>query len=134
MNQENKELLLQYLCMSLPYEVKVVYFLNNTTCGKPFTLNQISTNFEVEEIRPYLRLFKDMTKEEKVELLNIIQKESDIVINNLKTNNCGILEGKYHFNSLLELQWCLKKHFDIMDLVPEGLAIVVTEENNPYKE
>lgn len=32
-----------------------------------------------------------------------------------------------------DVDWLNKNHFDYRDLIPKGLAIEVTEENNPYK-
>ena len=31
------------------------------------------------------------------------------------------------------IDWLLKNHFDFLELIQKGLAIEVTEENNPYK-
>lgn len=48
----------------------------------------------------------------------------------------GILQDVAYANPLNfqnALIWLLQNHFDIFGLIPKGLAIEVTEENNPYK-
>ena len=45
----------------------------------------------------------------------------------------GYINGTF-INAGLIVNWLLKNHFDFMGLIPKGLAIEVTEENNPYKE
>lgn len=37
------------------------------------------------------------------------------------------------YNYLHKMDWLLSKHFDVRGLIPKGLAIEVTKENNPYK-
>jgi hypothetical protein len=32
------------------------------------------------------------------------------------------------------IDWLLKNHFDFRSLIPKGLAIEVTKDNNPYKD
>ena len=32
------------------------------------------------------------------------------------------------------VDWCNKKHFDYRSLIEKGLAIKVTDENNPYEK
>ena len=124
MAQEDKELLIKDLCARLPYNVKV-----KVECGDipyaPTILSKLDIkrkvalfNFEVriENCKPYLRLMSSMTEEEKEELIK---------------NFWGSHTAKDTFE---ELSWHLSKHFDINELIPRGLAIEVTEENNPYKE
>ena len=64
-----------------------------------------------------------MTEEEKDELMNIVEQETKIICEQIKINDCGIKEGKYHFNSLLELNWLNAHHFDYRGLIEKGLAL-----------
>lgn len=75
------------------------------------------------DIRPYLFPLSSMTEEQKEELKDEISKQTEILIERMKNDDCGIDCGKYHFHSLLELEWCNKNHFDYRDLIPKDLAI-----------
>ena len=47
----------------------------------------------------------------------------------------GLMIGTDNISYMLDvIDWLLKNHFDFRGLIPKGLAIAVTEENNPYKE
>ena len=149
MTQENKDLLLKDLCARLPYGVKCYSYCfkidgNHCECygtldsiklgvWYPFHLsNRISINngatYEetFSEVKPYLFPLSSMTEEQKEELKNEISKQTDILIERMKNDDCGIDCGKYHFHSLLELEWLLKNHFDYRGLIPKGLAIDAT--------
>lgn len=120
MEQEDKKLLLRYLCMALPYKVKVCLYERETCIllgidGCDIYLDVDSDPFRIESIKPYLRPMSSMTEEEETEY--------DILCN--YNNN--------EQNAIILLDWLLKKRFDIMGLIPKGLAIEVTKENNPYK-
>lgn len=136
MTQENKDLLLKDLCARLPYGVKV----NNEIQGDfniygfceniVFVRSEIGhIDVDVEKIKPYLFPLSSMTENQKEELKQEIDKQTEILIERMKNDDCGIDEGKYHFHSLLELEWCLKNHFDIYGLIPMGLAIDATDKN-----
>ena len=142
MTQEDKELLLKYLCMALPYGVKIEYIKTK----KQYRLHELSENgnyfsllheteptgvcselgieYEGEQtIKPYLRSMSSMTDEEIKEFTSI-------------TENV-LVAGKNIYTAILgidSIDWLLKNHFDFMGLIPQGLAIEVTEENNPYKD
>lgn len=126
MKQENKELLLKYLCMALPYDCIVTIAeggidglqWDNVTLNS-YLLYQIEEEDGLEYIKPYLRPMSSMTDEEKKEYVVL----SDLVIID------GVLVSSFEtFN------WLLKNHFDFMGLIPKSLAIGVTEEDNPYNE
>lgn len=128
MKQEDKELLLRYLCMALPYKVKVCLYERETCIllgidGCDMYLDVDSDPFRIESIKPYLRPMSSMTEEEKKEFDNFC------VIDEF------VWEGKteigYKNQAIImsvAINWLLKKHFDFMDLIPKGLAIEVTEE------
>ena len=145
MTQEEKMLLIKDLSARLPYAVTVEH-----TSGFRGTLHDIAvhhmydendnvydvicyTDFfgdgdgiYIEYFKPYLFPLSSMTEEQKEELKNEISKQTDILIERMKNDDCGIDCGKYHFHSLLELEWLLKNHFDYRGLIPKGLAIDAT--------
>lgn len=135
MTQEDKKLLLQDLCARLAFHCRVFYEyvddLDNKTYGYSLTLNtwcidEFNANKAV--VRPYLRPMSSMTEEECIELDNIEATIEDIskVIPNVP----------YHIEvvSPKQIDWLNAHHFDYRNLIEKGLAIEVTEENNPYKE
>lgn len=130
MTDEEKQILILIadLYARIPYGVKVAVYgsgklllknLINSSIGWYVELEGAPTDFSIDEIKPYLRPLSSMTEEEKKELLEIVDKETQIIIEQLKTSNCGIKEGKYHFNSLLEFDWLNKKHFDYRTIKDE---------------
>ena len=129
MTQEDKQLLFKDLCARLPYGIKVQY--DSQTC-KLVTTNDDYTvlllgedgyvpNIEdglfldIEKVKPYLRSMDDMTDDEKKEYFG-------------RTLNIGIVK-----TSRVIIDWFLEHHFDFRNLIEKGLAIEITEENNPYK-
>lgn len=69
------------------------------------------------DYKPYLRPMSSMTEEEIDYFYYLISLDTGISSNNENLIN-----------------WFLEHHFDFMGLIPKGLAIKVTENNNPYKE
>ena len=135
MSQEDKELLLKDICARLPYgvictdnrhgdsrvfnvdaESKRVYYTDFDECGL------------IENCKSYLRPMSSMTKEEKKELLDICSKETSLICEQLKNGDCGIENGKYHFNSIFELDFVLFHHFDYRGLIEKGLALEAPED------
>ena len=118
MTQTEKELLLRDLCARLPYEVKVQYK------DDIFTIDYISGIYEeikldtpdrytidISEIKPYLFPMSSMTDEDKEEYCQLQQR----VIYNSK--------GPVNEDVTKYINWCYKKHLDINNLIPIGLAI-----------
>lgn len=151
MIKEDKELLLKYLCMALPYKIVIDYSYNGFKMHKGNYVNCIKQgskclldcdlldvfmsprqNKEGEYIKPYLRPISSMTMEED-------RKRIDLGIwksNQYDGQIIGIFQdiaycSPQNFQSALI--WLLQNHFDIFGLIPKGLAIEVTEQNNPYK-
>lgn len=149
-----KELLFQDLCARLPYKVKcnidlsayldfnkeysekfneAIKFIPNLfeeVNKKEYTLFGITgdrlifTEFEdyeygvpVEMVKPYLRPMSSMTEEEKKEYQYITER--------------WMYDADYSIADSID--WLNEHHFDYRGLIPKGLAIAVTEENNPYK-
>ena len=135
MNREDKELLLRYLSMALPYGV----ILRITNHNVKITTNNTWVYFGAsdkakEHIKPYLRSMSSMTdKEERKRILLGIWRGS-------QAKGCEVTsitpDASERYDSLPfqnALNFLLENHFDIFGLIPKGLAIEVTEENNPYK-
>ena len=68
-------------------------------------------------IKPYLRPMSSMTETEIDEFTQF-----DVYAN-----------GEYIMSNYEMIDWLNKYHFDYRGLIEKGLAIEVTEENNPYK-
>jgi hypothetical protein len=79
-----------------------------------------SRPFLFGEVLPYLRPMSSMTEEEKKEFSVL-----GVGIHLFK----GPLIPSYD-----TLDWLNAHHFDYRGLIEKGLAIAVTEENNPYKD
>lgn len=141
MTQKNKELLLRDLTARATYGVKVL----NTTyknhdiqtvlgvVGDEVTMVETYTSvrgddFEfsstrhytgrIDSVKPYLRPMESMTQEERKEYAKLLFPDLG-----------GIYEDYYK-----AIDWLHEHHFDYRGLIEKGLAIAVTENNNPYKE
>ena len=79
----------------------------------------------IEEVKPYLRPMSSMTEEEYKEF-----KACHCVYDlhpDFQPMMCTIMNERNMFD------WLDKNMFDYRGLIPKGLAIEVTEKNNPYK-
>ena len=121
------------LCARLPYGVKAqvlgwdeekgevevplkIYSIN-TDGYVYFETNDYDVNYlPVEDVRPFLRPMSSMTEEEKLEFSLVP------------------IYAFVHFNEIAKMDWLNAHHFDYRGLVDKGLAIAVTEDNNPYKD
>lgn len=140
MKQEHKELLLKDLCTRLLYGVVVNYnglarplfdieptqhfqiTLDNALDGEHNGLVYVSLDVDGEEPKPYLSPMSSMTEEEYVEYSKLWN-----------------LQDEFPTDADIRLKvdvfdWLNAHHFDYRGLIGKGLAIAVTEENNPYKE
>ncbi len=83
-------------------------------------------------IKPYLRSMSSMTESERFELEQIIGYDVEFQDDFLSLLSPSIKRITYA--ELLEVfKWLNKRHFDYWGLIPKGLAIEVTKENNPYE-
>ena len=131
MKLEDKELLLKDLCARLPYKVKVcddmkrIYTL---TLGTSYLIDLFYSDGDYVDvpIKPYLRPMSSMTEEEKKEY----QSLREIDISHDGDDNFMI----YYFDNVESVDWLNENMFDFRELIPAGLAIEVTKENNPYKD
>ena len=148
MTQEEKLLLLRDLCARLPYGVKIkvrsndirtvravdivegiVHFVESDSIS-PFGVHiEHPTTFR-QVVNPYLRPMSSMTEEEVKEFNNLVgYEEKDEWI------RCNNICGSYGINIIGcsdMIDWLNAHHFDYRGLIEKGLAIEVTEENNPY--
>ena len=123
MTKEDKQLLLKYLCAALPFNVivecsidsgeSVDLFLNTSHIDELINGSLI--------VKPYLRSMSSITEEEQFDYY-----KSSIEL--------GCIPELPIEPTTLAIDWLLKNHFDFRGLIERGLAIEVTEENNPYKE
>lgn len=123
MTKEEKDLLFKDLAQRLPYRVKVhIPFLNHveTLIGLDIIDGEIRINGYISDVKPYLRPMSSMNEEERLVYLNLTLDY---------TNN-----KSYKKPTIEVIDWLNKYHFDYRGLIKKGLAIEVTESNNPYKD
>jgi hypothetical protein len=158
MTQEDKELLLKDLCARLPYGVKILHEGWNFEWDQELSLLErivgIDDKFiytkvidthtgeeyrdgkhsvDIFDDRPYLRPMSSMTEEEKKELLQISNFDSD-VDDICYDSICCIERTSIDITDIANfISWLNAHHFDYRGLIEKDLAIAVTEENNPYK-
>ena len=146
MTQEDKQLLLQDLCARLPYGVKILHTGWDSDGDTDFdtieTLIGIDDRFiytvwdktgdrekhclSVSNWKPYLRPMSSMTMVEFKEWLGYCKADYDCEFKP---------EPTFNFESChLSINWLNAHHFDYRGLIEKGLAIMVDENNNPYKE
>jgi hypothetical protein len=118
---EEKSLLLKDLCARLPYDVCAhIRYKDGEPCYGKLTPRDIQwfIDSKIKVIKPYLRPMSSMTKEEKEEYDALFYIHSD---------------GETYCENWKWMDWMNAHHFDYRGLIEKGLAIAVTEENNPYK-
>ena len=152
MNQEDKELLLKDLSTRLPYGVIIerpeLFYPQRKVTEKLVTINDLwhfnDDGIYIEYIKPYLRPLSSMTEEEARELgaLHDINHILSVKVTNVYidyiiddgvcTKSITTLWCDELISSVECLDWLNSKHFDYRGLILKGLAIAVTEDNNPY--
>lgn len=140
MNNEDIKLLLMDLSARLTYGVKIQKINEPESAYRLYSINTNTgelkfTTFEGDSLsmgdggylarvgklrfKPYLRHMSSMTEEEREEYEHIapgIEIENGVRIPNIN-----------------QIDWLNAHHFDYRGLIEKGLAIAVTDENNPYK-
>lgn len=135
MTQE-ENLLLKHICAALPYGLKAnvsgwdeekqeevniplrIYSIN-TDGYLCFEDNDYGVNYYgVEHCTLLLRPMSSMTEEEREEYKRML---------------CDVGFTEFHKTADKILDFLYKGHFDVHGLIPKGMAIEVTPENNPYK-
>lgn len=154
MKQEYIDLLRKDIAARLPYEPIVTNERFDGGFGHRLHLGDLSTSkyldsLYIENTKVYLRTMSSMTEEEKLHLrLNYGFELHGNVLSNLHIIKGGGYyerEGEYvepteyrqythiTIDTVSELiNWLNAHHFDYRGLIEKGLAIEVTEENNPY--
>jgi hypothetical protein len=128
MTKEDKKLLFRYLSMALPYGVVVETQLINAPRAKypvlkvlkSYMLCDFAQSIENVIHKPYLRPMSSMTEEE--------YKEYKVIDD--RSYSCPM--DYAHIPASDRIDWLNAHHFDYLGLIPKGLAIAVTEENNSY--
>lgn len=128
MKQEDKQLLFKDLCARLPYGVIVEIITYGQEKLKPWVgklyckdLDCFIHDISYKSVKPYLRRKASMTNEE-------------LTIYHAFCDRKYIFEfGEVYYDTPKSLDYLNENHFDYRRLIGKGLAIEVTEENNPYK-
>lgn len=139
--KQYKDLLLRYLSMAIPYNVKILHndwdydrdcdfssvetligiddrFIYTLQGGKKDE-HSIIEPLSVLDYKPYLRPMSSMTDEEK--------KKYGLLCFDVSYYERYTPKLSYEL-----IKWLLEKHFDFMELISRNLAIKVTKENDPY--
>ena len=128
MTQKDKELLLKDISGRLAYGLIVQISLFRNDGRKrdidldPHVTENIWELIDKYHALPYLRPMSSMTEEER--------KKYELLANHCIVTSIGFI----HLEVAPLTDWLNKNHFDYRGLIEKGLAIEVTEENNPYKE
>lgn len=141
MTQADKELLLKDLCARLPYGVMAKFGDSNPSKITNITQGIDSDSWfvesegeldgmmcEINNVKPYLFPLSSMTPEQENEWNNLFHNPLDELFT--KDKNGGIERNEKLLlisKSMLDpIQWSYKNHFDILGLIPMGLAIDAT--------
>ena len=124
MTHTEKELLMNDLSCRIPYGVIVnVNGLSNVKLTSVSWYGEVGVDdgstylYPISEVRPYLFPMSSMTDEDKEEYCQLQQR---VIYNSKGLVNEDV--AKY-------INWCHKKHLDINNLIPIGLAIDATDLN-----
>ena len=124
MTQTEKELLMNDLSCRIPYGVIVnVNGISNVKLTSVSWYGEVGVDdgstylYTISEVKPYLFPMSSMTDEDKEEYCQLQQR----VIYNSK--------GPVNEDVTKYINWCYKKHLDINNLIPIGLAIDATGQN-----
>ena len=130
MTAEEKTSLLNDLCGRLLTTtfVEITDNQGNTTIV-PLTFQHIlDFKQSLISIKPYYRPISSMTDAEKKHLHRLLDLSADDIVTDIKTDNCGIDNGKYHFYYTYEIDWLNEQHFDYRYLIDKGLALEAPEQ------
>ena len=145
MTQEQKDILLRDLCARLPYNVWVSYKTKYDDIERATILNGNYVRDIMEgtsswvDFKPYLRPMSSMTEEEKRELQSFFpgsfgNQYLDLDKETIELYECNSTMEFDLYNSVQIVDFCKKNHLDCYGLIEKGLAIEVTDNNNPYKD
>lgn len=121
MTKEDKELLMRDLSCRIPYGVIVnINEISNVKLTSVSWYGEVGVDdgstclYAISEVKPYLFPLSSMTETEKEEYCQLQQR---VIYNSKGVVNEDIT--KY-------INYCYKKHLDINNLIPMGLAIDAT--------
>ena len=138
MNKEDKQLLLKDLVARLPYGVKCttkslwdgIYTIEGYKDDKFFldcpVYDEGDDEWMIESVVPYLRPMSSITSQEWCELCDCNTEDEKAAI--------YLKDGRRFVSPVNKETFLNSHHFDYRGLIEHGLAIAVTEENNPYKD
>ena len=130
MKQEDREILLTELCARLPYGVKCKLSANGESLVEDLQLGGLSQFLYGRlDVLPYLRPMSSMTTEERIYYHDLCTW-SDVAHYEFGELGTAI----QYYDTWESIDYLNSIHVDYRGLIPMGLAIEVTEENNPYKE
>lgn len=144
--QKEKELLLNVLKDGLPYglQLQITDIDKFTFNGELLVLSKNWCRLNIADpvkrakvknqtiplnyiyIKPYLRPMSSMTSQEWCELCDCDTEDEKAAI--------YFKDGRRFVSHVNKETFLNSRHFDYRGLIEKGLAIAVTEENNPYKE
>lgn len=115
----------KFACGNNTYDAKGIDLLVTEEGEWRFHITSFDTNpIELKYIKPYLRPLSSMTEQEKKEYQSLCEVHIDHDADDNVTY--------YFFDTIESIDWLNKNMFDYRELIPKGLAIAVTKENNPY--
>lgn len=128
MKQEYIDLLRKDIAARLPYKPVVTNEKLDSGYGHRLHLGDLATSqyldsIHIEDTKVYLRTMSSMTEEEKKESLSFFQ---------VVELNSGLTPLLSALKSFEYINWLNAHYFDYRGLIEKGLAIEVTEDNNPY--
>lgn len=127
MTQEEKEVLLQDLCMRLPYGVMLYCKMNGNDFTKMkltsinFGCSAINGIYKVENVRPYLLPLASMTDDERT----LFRKKGGVIGYNPEHDTWAVASLTHE-----AIYWLFENMFDINGLIPMGLAVDVTNKKD----
>lgn len=132
MTREQKDLLINDLCSRLPHGVKCkVLELNEIQILGSIQYDGENTLFDfweddqkiqygyqwyLSEFKPCLFPMSSMTEEQKVEFEKMSELDCEYITTQIKNDSPNWTSG------LNRVNWLIKNHFDVYDLIPMGLA------------
>lgn len=137
---KDKELLLRYISMALPYGVVIkitsdggmLEVSHNMRLDAELLADLLHTE---DDFKPYLRPMSSMTDEEDKKRIQLGIWRSSQTNGYEVTRISPDIPECYNSQAFQNaLDFLLREHFDIFGLIPKGLAIEITGENNPYKK
>ena len=157
---ENKELLMKIIAAGLQYGIKVAYIdwddesaSDMEKVSEVYSINKdgyvrlidCDYEFDVKDVKPYLKSIDSMTADDIIaadkfstiiwdnKFPTIIWNNNEYKWNNNEYKSVDAMHRHVCSESLYH-KWLDMNHYDHDCAIQLGIAIEVTEDNNPYKE